>query len=544
MGCGTSSQSAHAPVQVWVASQADSAVDKAPATATRVPDTVNRRIVQHVRELYALEEQVGAGVSGYVAKAVNHDTGATCAIKCMSSEFVTEHQMHLEADILAMVEHPNIVRLLECLEDPTRTFLVMELCEGGELLDKVQWTDGLREAEVAILMRQVFDAMQHMHSRFVCHRDIKAENFMFVSKGPIDQTPLKAIDFGLACMFQPGVPMRRKVGSTFYMSPEVLQESYHESCDLWSCGNIMYLLCTGTLPFADKTESKTCKKIKKGKFAGLPRRVSSEARDIVTGLLNMRPRDRLTAAQSLTHPWMRKMAPAVPLAAAAPSRVPAQAQGRTDIMRPAQAYQASGCMTLSGDLEVVALPDLEDERRAFEVERPRTRNENLWNLRMVADSEPHPDVDSLPGAARGKQAPWPSSWGGELTPSSGGGGGGGGSGIAGRGTPIANKARTSGKDVFMTPGSSRTQSTASVPTVTTALSPEGVSPEGATVYQFCRQGWDVEAPRAFLQPSSISKLAAAGAELGGDLEEEFLPEGLGEMPPLSARPTSAVNFLN
>mmetsp|Transcript_79566 Transcript_79566/g.257741 ORF Transcript_79566/g.257741 Transcript_79566/m.257741 type:complete len:445 (+) Transcript_79566:139-1473(+) len=279
--------------------------DKPPLDGCRVQ---RRCSVRHARERYCLEGQLGLGGCAVVVKAVSKETGEAVAVKVMTTEMVKANDLHLEVDILASMDHPNIVRLIECMEDQERTYVVMELCEGGELLGRVQWTDGLQDVQVACAMRQVLSAVQHMHNRLICHRDIKAENLMLVSRGPIERNIVKAVDFGFACSFQPGVPMTKKAGTISYLAPEVLLQKYYASCDLWSCGCLMYLLCIGKLPFRDSSDDKICKRIKKGSYS-VPRRVSSDAKELITGLLSPKLKDRLSAQQALSHPWIRLLAP-------------------------------------------------------------------------------------------------------------------------------------------------------------------------------------------------------------------------------------------
>jgi len=283
----------------------------------QVPPTLSscsskRRLVENFSDYYLLLEKVGVGASGSVSKASCTETGNLFAVKCMSSSVVRAFELQREADIMATLCHPNIAKIIECLEDSKRTYIIMELCEGGELLHKVAWTDGLPERQVAVVMRQVFSAIDHMHSRCVCHRDVKPENFLFLAKGNIDQSLLKTVDFGLSCIFRPGEPMTKKVGTSLYMAPEVLLERYYHTCDLWSCGCLMYVLCSGSPPFMAETDDKIFKKVLKGKWC-FPRSkwgsVSVEARGLISKLIHMRHRERLSAEQALAHPWFQRAVP-------------------------------------------------------------------------------------------------------------------------------------------------------------------------------------------------------------------------------------------
>ena len=102
-------------------------------------------------------------------------------------------------------------------------------------------------------MRKVFKAVNHIHSIGVCHRDLKPDNFMFKDK--TDDSELKLIDFGLSNRFRLDQiqNMHSIVGSPYYTAPEVFSGKYSNSCDLWSCGVLLYTLLSGTFPFFGDT---------------------------------------------------------------------------------------------------------------------------------------------------------------------------------------------------------------------------------------------------------------------------------------------------
>jgi calcium-dependent protein kinase len=98
-------------------------------------------------------------------------------------------------------------------------------------------------------------AISYLHSQEVSHRDLKPENLLFLSKG--QNSPLKLIDFGLSSRFAKGKynTMKEVVGTAFYMSPEVIQGTYDQRCDIWAAGVILYLMVSGTLPFNAETDA-------------------------------------------------------------------------------------------------------------------------------------------------------------------------------------------------------------------------------------------------------------------------------------------------
>ncbi|KAJ7540173.1 hypothetical protein O6H91_10G003900 [Diphasiastrum complanatum] len=145
------------------------------------------------------------------------------------------------------------------------------------------------------------------HLNGVVHRDLKPENFLFKSKE--EDCPLKAVDFGLSDFIRPGKRFHDVVGSAYYVAPEVLKRKSGPESDVWSIGVITYILLCGRRPFWDKTEAGIFNEVLKKKldFRGKPwSSISSSAKDFIKKLLVKDPRTRLTAAQALSHPWVRE----------------------------------------------------------------------------------------------------------------------------------------------------------------------------------------------------------------------------------------------
>lgn len=153
---------------------------------------------------------------------------------------------------------------------------------------------------------EMLSAVAFLHSRSICHRDLKLENWVLES-GKDVWSPLKLIDFGLSTHFTPGQRLSRVVGSSYYVAPEVLKKSYTEACDLWSLGVIVYMLLSGAPPFYGKNDEAIKASIVQGEYTfphELFRDVSDEAMAFVSTLLSYNIEYRYTAEQALTHPWL------------------------------------------------------------------------------------------------------------------------------------------------------------------------------------------------------------------------------------------------
>eukprot|EP00258_Populus_trichocarpa_P048205 XP_024464224.1 CDPK-related kinase 5 isoform X5 [Populus trichocarpa] len=183
----------------------------------------------------------------------------------------------------------------------------MELCKGGELLDRILSRGGkYSEDDAKAVMVQILNVIAFCHLQGVVHRDLNLENFLYTSKE--ENSKLKVIDFGLSDFARPDERLDDIVGSICYVAPEVLHRSYSFEADVWSIGVIAYILLCGSRPFWARTESGLFLEILKAdpSFDEAPwLALSLEAKDFVKRLLNKDPRKRITAAQALSHPWIR-----------------------------------------------------------------------------------------------------------------------------------------------------------------------------------------------------------------------------------------------
>ena len=170
------------------------------------------------------------------------------------------------------MDHPNIVKLYEVFEDSAYLYLVMELCRGGHLCGLILNGKPFTETQVATTMRQILRAVAYLHSNCICHRDLKPENCLLTS-GSIGSNNLRVVDFGVSCNFNPGEKLTKQVGTMNYMAPEVLKEApreYDNSCDIWSCGAIMYFLFSGELAFSGNEIKPLRARVSSGKLPFKP----------------------------------------------------------------------------------------------------------------------------------------------------------------------------------------------------------------------------------------------------------------------------------
>lgn len=207
--------------------------------------------------------------------------------------------------------HPHLVSLVDVDESSScKVRLVLELCDGGELYDRIQLLQCFPEQEARLCCYNLMEACAYFHNKRIMHRDLKPENILMSNRH--SNTDIKISDFGLAKMSpeQHRLPRSYSIcGSDFYLAPEVIkQEEYGREIDIWALGVITYVLLSGSLPFFHEVLHKLYRQIVE-RDLGFPeqvwKNVSKGALDFILQLLQVRAGDRLTADRALMHPWIR-----------------------------------------------------------------------------------------------------------------------------------------------------------------------------------------------------------------------------------------------
>uniref|UniRef100_A0A0D9WKB3 non-specific serine/threonine protein kinase n=1 Tax=Leersia perrieri TaxID=77586 RepID=A0A0D9WKB3_9ORYZ len=286
-----------------------------PPPPPAVEDGIGRvlgRPMEDVRASYTFGRELGRGQFGVTYLATHKPTGHRYACKSIAARKLARaddaDDVRREVHIMHhLTGHRNIVELRGAFEDRHSVNLVMELCEGGELFDRIIARGHYSERAAAALCREIVSVVHSCHSMGVMHRDLKPENFLFLNKR--EDSPLKATDFGLSVFFKPGEQFRDLVGSAYYVAPEVLKRRYGAEADIWSAGVILYILLSGVPPFWAENEDGIFDAVLQGHidFSSEPwPSISSAAKDLVKRMLRQDPKERLTAAEILNHPWIRE----------------------------------------------------------------------------------------------------------------------------------------------------------------------------------------------------------------------------------------------
>lgn len=255
---------------------------------------------------------LGSGAHGAVRLGQHVQTGECVAVKI--SPTVVVHSACKEMTALTRLDHPHIVRLLGVQVDMhhERVYMIMELCQGGELFDRIAECGGLPEDEARRYFVHIVSALHHCHQNHVYHRDLKPENILLDG-----QDNAKVADFGLAAVYQHMNEDARylrhtKVGSVMYAAPEVLtstaQAGYDAAAaDMWSLGIILFSMLSGTLPFQCAAASR-CKRyaavLQQGIQVMCPDTLSPDVTALLARMIHPDPKQRYTPEQALQSQWL------------------------------------------------------------------------------------------------------------------------------------------------------------------------------------------------------------------------------------------------
>jgi calcium-dependent protein kinase len=315
----------------------------------------------NVSSLYKIEKIIGSGTCGKVFKVVQKATGLIRAMKLLKKEIIINEKIinekiQKEINILSRLDHPNVMKIYECYEDEKFYYIICEYIEGPELYEQIILLRNFNENIALRIMRQLLSAVFYMHCHNIVHMDLKAENILLniqkrkcnidkkVSETHIDKNlytkntfksykscsdkniqntmislpiddldiNIKIIDFSSSnSVFNTdsSINIPEIVGSPHYIAPEVIKKKYNKKSDIWSCGVILYIMLSGLPPYDGDTDEEIINSIETGKYDFEGEEwygVSSDAKDLITKMLNYNINDRISAEYALKHKWFSK----------------------------------------------------------------------------------------------------------------------------------------------------------------------------------------------------------------------------------------------
>ncbi|KAI8817463.1 kinase-like domain-containing protein [Fimicolochytrium jonesii] len=276
------------------------------------PQKPSKRFSNNIED-YEMGEMLGRGGFGFVHRAVCKSPamdGREVAIKMIDKRLMKAANMTRrvgnEVEIHWQLHHPSILELYNYFEDKSYVYLVMEICQNGELYQYIHHRKfPLTEPEARGVVAQIVRGLLYLHANGIIHRDLKLSNLLLT-----ENYDVKIGDFGLAVKLNdPSGEQKTMCGTPNYISPEIISRlPYGLASDVWSLGCMVVTLLTGTPPFESQAVKNTLDKVSRVEYT-LPDHISPEAQDLVHRLLQKDPKKRLALTKVLSHPFFEPTMP-------------------------------------------------------------------------------------------------------------------------------------------------------------------------------------------------------------------------------------------
>ena len=264
-------------------------------------------------DLYEMKEVIGKGKFGVVNLGIHKKTGQQVAIKILTKVNIKTPEdkelVRVEIGILKLCHHPNIVRLLDHLENNDYIYIITEYIGGGTLgqyFKKKKFNFSERQA--SNIMSQIASGVKYLQQYGIVHRDLKPDNIMITQQN--DFGVIKIMDFGLSKIVSPNERLVDGYGTLSYVAPEILLRTpYNKEVDIWSMGVILFYMLSGRLPFRGKKEQDVAEKIVYDELEfdeddWETRSVSVQ--DLIRACLNKDKDKRIKIDDFINHPWFKK----------------------------------------------------------------------------------------------------------------------------------------------------------------------------------------------------------------------------------------------
>ncbi|KAJ3158441.1 Serine/threonine-protein kinase plk4 [Geranomyces michiganensis] len=276
------------------------------------PRKASRRFSSKIED-YEIGEMLGRGGFGFVHRAISKSAGTygrEVAIKMIDKRLMKAANMSRrvanEVEVHWQLHHPSILELYNYFEDHSFVYLVMEICQNGELYQYIHHRKcPLTEPEARGVVAQVVRGLLYLHAHGIIHRDLKLSNLLLT-----ENLDVKIADFGLAVKLNElDGEQKTMCGTPNYISPEIVSRlPYGLTSDVWSLGCMVVTLLTGKPPFESKAVKSTLDKVTRVEYT-LPANLSPDVRDLVHRLLQKDPKKRLALTKVLSHPFFNPTSP-------------------------------------------------------------------------------------------------------------------------------------------------------------------------------------------------------------------------------------------
>jgi len=281
-----------------------------PPAPVGVPNPMPPGTVEHgcgqLMDRYHLESLLGQGSFGiiYACRSKDKDKKKVdLAVKLIDRVEATPEDIRRETTIQATLEHPNVLKVREVIEETCFVCIVMDRYKGGDLIEAIdkqcEKIEPFNSAKVIHIGKQILESVVYIHGKHIMHRDIKPDNFL-LDRPNIQDPRCKVVlaDFGFACEIKPGTRLDRRVGTKLYWSPEIWDKNYASKADVWAVGVTMHGVVEGRFPF------KTEKQARQKELACNSPLNSEECIDFIGRLLSKKENERPNATEALQHHYI------------------------------------------------------------------------------------------------------------------------------------------------------------------------------------------------------------------------------------------------
>ncbi|XP_072300237.1 serine/threonine-protein kinase Nek5-like [Eucyclogobius newberryi] len=260
---------------------------------------------------YEVVRQIGEGAFGkaFLVQVKGGGDDAQCVVKQVNLRKMSAKEKEAsqkEVTLLSTMNHFNIVSFIDSFREKGSLYIVMEYCDGGDLMRRIGAQRGVAFTEDQILnwFVQICLGLKHIHDKKILHRDIKTQNIFLTSRG----AKVKLGDFGIARMLNNTTDLARTcVGTPYYLSPEICENRpYNNKTDVWSLGCVLYELCMLRHAFEGGSLRQLVSKICRGRYNPVPAQYSYDLRLLITQLFKVNPRDRPSVSSVLKRPFLEK----------------------------------------------------------------------------------------------------------------------------------------------------------------------------------------------------------------------------------------------
>ena len=301
--------------KINISNQVNNEFKKVETESLKMKKYLTKADIGTIEDNYKIISKLGKGSFGSVFKVQNIKTNEIRALKVIKKTSIIyqddDHKFLKEIEILIKLEHPNIIKIYEYYTDDINFYLITDYISNGELYNYVYKAKSFNERQTQYIMKQVLCAVNYLHLNNIAHRDIKLENILVeqeITSNDEQLLNVKLIDFGTSNYVKTENTnyFTVKVGSPFYMAPEVLNKKYNNKCDIWSCGVIMFMLLRGHPPFKGENQEELFKSIQNDIINyNEMTEISELAKELMSKMLERNVDLRYSADECLKHKWMK-----------------------------------------------------------------------------------------------------------------------------------------------------------------------------------------------------------------------------------------------